>query len=693
VWVPSSTAVISVAFAAAAIGWLQAMRRLHESRRERRDLANSSRVIEEERRVLELVAKGASLQEVLDTLTRAIERISPESICTVLLLDQESGKRLLRGSGPSLPPEYMQAVNGLEIGPEVGACGSAAFRNETVVVDDIATDRRFAPVRDFVLSFGLASCWSVPIRDSKGKVLGTFAMYHRKPARPRVEELRLVAAAAQLGGNAIERLRAEQTLCRSSERLKLAEKVAQFGIWEADFTRSTITISAGLAALMGRTEGALTSAAATLTIGEFDAAVHPDDRHLLRASLDLARLEGGSFQNEFRFVLPDGAVHWQRNRGQLEFVNGEPGRATGALTDITDEKNMLVQLQEARTAAEAAARASHAAERLELDRKSILELVAKDQPLDQIALALACAAARHIHASLCSIQLQLEHAPRVAVSPEFPDQIAEALARLPIDSIRTDGSSEAEPIANLSTDPVWRNCIRMAEAFPPDSYRAIPITRNGRSTGVIISFFKADADHAEKGLLESWSQFARLAVERRGLYEQMSFRAQHDHLTTLLNRGSLYEHLEREIRKCAREDSALSVVYFDLDHFKEINDRLGHAAGDAVLKHVSRRILESVRRTDIAARIGGDEFVLILPGVGDRAEASRVGELIVNAVGQSGPFEDRGFRVGASFGISVFPENGKQIDVLLKSADEDMYRAKIRRRARHEYRVDELVTA
>jgi hypothetical protein len=146
--------------------------------------AKSALVIEVERQMLELVAKGASLSEVLDTLTRAIEQLSPESHCTIMLLDEEHRRYLSIASGPSLPPVYLQALGRLEIGPEVGACGSAAFRNEAIVIDDIATDYRFASARDFVLSHGLRSVWSQPIRDSRNTVLGTFAIYRRKVATP-----------------------------------------------------------------------------------------------------------------------------------------------------------------------------------------------------------------------------------------------------------------------------------------------------------------------------------------------------------------------------------------------------------------------------------------------------------------------------------------------------------------------------
>src|SRR5882724_3611483 len=232
-----------------AVAWFQT-RRLSQCRRVQTELEKYSRVLLEERRVLELIAKGASLKEVLNALTKSIETMAPHCFCTILLLDEDR-RTLLEGSGGSLPAEYMRAISGLQIGPHVGASGTAAFRNETTVVEDIANDIRFAPVKDFMLSFGLRACWSVPIQDSKKNAIGTFAMYHQRPATPLEGDLRLVEAGAHLAGNAIERLRAEQKLRENAKRSELAEKVAAFGIWEVDFGLGTVTISEGFAALAG----------------------------------------------------------------------------------------------------------------------------------------------------------------------------------------------------------------------------------------------------------------------------------------------------------------------------------------------------------------------------------------------------------------------------------------------------------
>ena len=678
-WLEIIGVALIIVTGASTAGWLWTRRRLQENRREREDLANSTLVIEEERRMLDLMARGASLGDVLDTLTRAIERISPGALCTVLLLDEVHRRNLLKCSGPSMPEEYLAAVNGLEIGPDVGACGSAAYRNQTIIVEDIATDFRFEQGREFILSYGLRSCWSVPIRDSRGDVLGTFAMYHRVPTTPRAEELRMTRAAAQLAGNAIERIRAEQTLRETTQRLNMAERVAQFGIWEADISNGVINISKGMAAMMERAGAPL-----RMSVEEFDALIHPDDAGTLRAGMQQVRAGGETVQDEFRFVLPSGSIRWIRSHWCFEETAGAPTRATGAVIDITDERNVLIHLERAREKAEASADAAREAGRLEEDRKTILEMVAKDQPLDQIASMMSGAVARHLQGSVCSIQLELPDSSRLAVSPRLPEAFARVLAALPVAAMRE--ALSPQPTKNLSTDPEWQRCVDACGIPSLHRYRAAPILRGNRPVGLIISFFQEVGDDSASNyaetdkVLESWGQFATLAVERRGLYEQLSFRAQYDSLTTLLNRASLYERMDAEIARSAREGGSMAIVYLDLDHFKEINDRYGHGAGDMVLQNVARQILNSIRRSDVAARIGGDEFVVLLPGMGDRAEAGRVADLMVNSLGQTSVFNGNELNAGASVGISIFPEDGTNADTLLNRADEYMYRNKVKRK-------------
>jgi diguanylate cyclase (GGDEF)-like protein len=409
--------------------------------------------------------------------------------------------------------------------------------------------------------------------------------------------------------------------------------------------------------------------------------IHPDDLGALRAAADPSNAHEETIQNEFRLMLPSGSIRWMRSQWRFELTDGPPTRAIGAMIDITAEKRMLVHSQEARAAAEDSARAARQAERLEQDRKTILELVAKDKPLDQIATSMAHAVVSHLPGSLCAIRIELTEASHISVYSGFPERLATALDRVAIASVNATLSSE--PIANLSTERQWSQFIEASGDFPFQHYRAVPILRNMRLTGMILSFFAKErpVSHLEEHMLESWGQFASLAVERRGLYEQLSFRAQHDPLTALLNRASLYDHVDAQIRNTSPERSAMAVLYLDLDCFKEINDRFGHGAGDKVLQDISQRILNSVRHTDFAARIGGDEFVVILPGVSDRKEARRVAHLLASAIEQPVSFSDRELRVGASVGLSIYPDDGTHTDALLKMADEDMYREKLRRQS------------
>jgi GAF domain-containing protein len=257
---------------ACALGWRLTYRRLADARRDQAALAHSFQFIEEEREVLKLVAGGASLKQVLDALTAAVERMAPKCFCSVLLLD-EDGLHLRTGSGGSLPEAYMQMVDGLPIGPDVGSCGSAAYRNQTIVVHDIASDYRWEAAKGLPLSFGLRACWSVPVRDSSQRVLGTFAMYHQRPASPHARELEVVEAGAHLAGNAIQRLTAERKLKENAERLRVAEEAASFGVWEQDVATNMVTVSEGAAVLSGLTTGAV-----RVPAEELGRLIHPDDQ-------------------------------------------------------------------------------------------------------------------------------------------------------------------------------------------------------------------------------------------------------------------------------------------------------------------------------------------------------------------------------------------------------------------------------
>jgi GAF domain-containing protein len=167
-----------------------------------------------QRDALELVARGAPLADVLDLLARQIEAQSVSGAKASVLLVDEEGRHLVHGAAPSLPADYNAAIDGVEIGPSAGSCGTAAHRGEPVIVSDIAGDPLWGEFRALAQAAGLAACWSVPIIAGDGAVLGTFAMYHDEPRAPDNEDRALLASFVQLTALAIERDRDLRELVR-----------------------------------------------------------------------------------------------------------------------------------------------------------------------------------------------------------------------------------------------------------------------------------------------------------------------------------------------------------------------------------------------------------------------------------------------------------------------------------------------
>jgi PAS domain S-box-containing protein len=203
---------------------------------EGRDISDRKQVealLAEQNHILETIAKGAHLQEVLSTIAQLLERQIPGCLCSFLLLDK-NGVTLRHVAAPSLPNAYNQAIDGITIGPYAGSCGTAAYWEEAVVVEDIETHPLWIDFRDLALSYGLKACWSRPICSTSGKVLGTIAIYYRETHTPNRYEQELTAKATQLARIAIERSLAQEELLRSNAMLKAQQEAAIDGILVID---------------------------------------------------------------------------------------------------------------------------------------------------------------------------------------------------------------------------------------------------------------------------------------------------------------------------------------------------------------------------------------------------------------------------------------------------------------------------
>ena len=169
----------------------------------------------EQQRIEESIDNDAPLHEILSDLVLMIEAQSPEMLCSILLLSND-GNHVRHAVAPSLAPEYVKAIDGSPIGPKHGSCGTAMFRGKPVIVTNIATDPLWDDYREYARMIEMAACWSTPILSSKGKVLGSFAMYYREPRGPKPQEQRLTDVATRLAARAIEHAVARERAARQT---------------------------------------------------------------------------------------------------------------------------------------------------------------------------------------------------------------------------------------------------------------------------------------------------------------------------------------------------------------------------------------------------------------------------------------------------------------------------------------------
>jgi PAS domain S-box-containing protein len=192
------------------------------------DRKRAEALLEGQRNVLEMIALGASLEETLVALVRLIEAQSTEMLGSILVIEPD-GIHVRHGAAPSLPASFIQAIDGSAIGERAGSCGTAAYRGELVITEDIATDPLWEGYRHLALPYGLRACWSTPIFDGQRRVIGTFALYVRRPARPTEPDLQLMQIATHTASIAI---------CRKREDEELRELNAELEARVVERTRS-----------------------------------------------------------------------------------------------------------------------------------------------------------------------------------------------------------------------------------------------------------------------------------------------------------------------------------------------------------------------------------------------------------------------------------------------------------------------
>jgi PAS domain S-box-containing protein len=301
-----------------------------------------------ENRLLEMVARGDSLADILDNLCLLVEEQSSGVLASILLMDP-NGKQLRHGAAPNLPKAYTEAIDGAFIGPSVGSCGTAAYRAEQVIVSDIAIDPLWTDFRDLALAHSLRACWSTPIFSSEGKVIGTFAMYYRKPRSPSPREQETIRHITHLAGVAIQRKLAETARRESEAYLAEAQRLSHTGSWAwAPATGETRYWSEETYRVLG-----FDPDAGPPRFETFFQRLCSEDQKRVRELFENAIREKAEFETDYRIVHPSGAIKNIHAVGHP--VRDETGNLVefvGTVIDVTETK----RAEEALRASEQVAR-------------------------------------------------------------------------------------------------------------------------------------------------------------------------------------------------------------------------------------------------------------------------------------------------------------------------------------------------
>lgn len=332
------------------------------------------------------------------------------------------------------------------------------------------------------------------------------------------------------------------------------------------------------------------------------------------------------------------------------------------------------------------------ARQMQLLQQVVLEALANDRDQTEIAELVCRQVERIAPGVVCSIlRIDGEGRIRPLAAPSLPQAYSEALDGLPIGpDVGSCGTAawRGEPVLveDIETDPLWAPYKDLPLPLGLRACWSSPIKlKDGRVAGTFAFYFREKRGPSpwHERLVEACVHLCALALERHEAKERIAQLAYYDTLTGLPNRTLLGERIDEAIAAAGAEGS-LALLFLDIDHFKDVNDSLGHSAGDGLLVEIAQRLKAQTRSGDLVSRLGGDEFVVLLSDC-TADQAAGVAARIRQALAAPVTVEDMALPITASIGISLYPDDGRNRETLLKHADTAMYEAKSAGRGTHRF--------
>ncbi|CAN5401589.1 hypothetical protein BH09PSE5_BH09PSE5_02080 [soil metagenome] len=394
--------------------------------------------------------------------------------------------------------------------------------------------------------------------------------------------------------------------------------------------------------------------------------VHPDDRQRVQDAYDRALASSSEYVAEYRVIWPDGSVHWLQSLGR-GYVEGRHVRAYGVVMNIDDRKR-----------SEAALRRHSFRQSLIADFGQSALAVGELHALLDAAVGLVNDGLGTTHARVLR-RISNNYSFTLEASRGWP-------ASAPVHVGELDDERTARKVASTGAPLIVADFMNGSLLEPSAMIRAgnarsmaeVPIVGTGGAWGVLGAYADtADAFEPETlSFLGSVANILATVIERKQAAQRLTYLSQFDTLTGLPNRSLFLDRVQQSIVHAHRNNEMVGLLFIDLDRFKIVNDTLGHAAGDELLRHVATRLGRCIRSSDSVGRLGGDEFALVLPQLGKGEDARLVAQKLADVLAQPFQLSGQTLYASACVGISMYPSDGADAEELLKNADSALYRAK-----------------
>ena len=430
----------------------------------------------------------------------------------------------------------------------------------------------------------------------------------------------------------IKNVSASTALKMNEERWKFALDGARDGVWDWNLKTDTVLVTKQWKTMLGYEENEL-----DVNYDAWQSRIHPDDLHKVMDAME-SYVNGNSpkYAIEHRLLCKDGNYKWILTRGVVvsSKQDGKPERIVGTHTDIDDLKTIEASLRESDT-----------------NQRALLEAM-----VDGVFVA--------------------QDYKFVFANPILPAMLGyefDEFIGLPFEQVVAPES--------LS---VWnrRFLLRIGAGEEPIKHYQVKFLMKGHQNSIWLDL------HASRVMFRgkvSVLGILRDISKKKKAEDMIWHQANFDSLTGLPNRRMFRDRLEQEIKKSDRSGLTQAILFLDLDHFKEVNDTLGHDIGDRLLQEAAERLKRCIRISDTVARLGGDEFVMLLNDIDELSSIERIAKDILTSLAR--PFEIDGetIYISASIGITLYPMDALEFEDLLRHADQAMYAAKAEGRNRFSY--------